>query len=92
MHAESFLHLSDEGTGEKLSNSTQQSLYKDQLPGISLKNQDILRVYSVVTTGIGKSPDMSSEFQLQPNVEPTQHVPRQVPTHTQGILCQPGNL
>ena len=32
MHGESFLHLSDEGTGgEKLSHSTQQSLCKDQL-------------------------------------------------------------
>ena len=80
---------SDEGTGEeKLFNSTQQSLYKDQLQGISLKKQDILRVYSVVSTGIGKSPDTPSEFQLQPNEESTQHAPIQVPTHTHEL---PGN-
>ena len=48
----------------------------------------ILRVYSVVTTGIGKSLDTPSKFQLQPNEEITQHTPRQVPTHTQEI---PGN-
>ena len=84
MHGESFLHWSDEGTGEeKVSNSTQQSLYKDQLQGISLKKQDILRVYSVVTTGIGKSPDTPSGFQLQSNEEPTQHTPRQVPLNYQ---------
>ena len=62
MHGESFLHWSDEGTGEEeLSNSTQQSLYKDQLQGISLKKQGVLRVYSVVTTGIGKSPRHSKQ-------------------------------
>ena len=84
MHGKSFLHWSDEGTGEeKLSNSTQWSLYKDQLQGIPLKKQDILRVYSVVSTEIRKSPDTPSKFQLQPNEEPTQHAPRQVPTHTQ---------
>ena len=89
IHGESFLHWSDEGTGEeKLSNSTQQSLYKGQLQGISLKKQDILRVYSVVTTRIGKSPNPPSEFQLQPNEEPTQHAPRQVLIHTQEL---PGN-
>ena len=78
MHGKSFLHWSDEGTGkEKLSNSTQSSLYKDQLQGISLKKQDILRMYSVVSTKIRKSPDTPSEFQLQPNEEPVQHGPRQ---------------
>ena len=89
MHGKSFLHWTDEGTGEeKLSNSTQQFLNKDELQGISLKQQDILRVYSVVTTGIGKSLDTPSKFQLQPNEEITQHAPRQVPNHTQE---QPGN-
>ena len=53
-----------------------------------MKKQDILRVYSVVSTKIRKSPDTPSEFQLQPNEEPTQHAPRQVQTHTQE---QPGN-
>ena len=43
MHGKSFLHWSDAETGEeKLSNSTQWSLYKDHLQGISLKKQDIL--------------------------------------------------
>ena len=38
MHGKSFLHWTGEGTGEeKLFNSTQWSLYKDQLQGISLK-------------------------------------------------------
>ena len=68
MHGRSFQHWSDEGTGlEKQPNSTQQSLCKDQLQGASLKKQNILRVYSVLTTGIGKSPDDPCEFQLQPN-------------------------
>ena len=71
MHGKSFLHLSDEGTGEKLPNSTQQSLYKGQFQGISLKQWDILRLYSVVTTGIGKLLDTQSKFQLQPNEEIT---------------------
>ena len=73
---------------EKLSNSTQQSLNKDELQGVSLKQQDILRVYSVVTTGIGKLLDTPSKFQLQPNEEITQHAPRQVLTYTQEL---PGN-
>ena len=78
MHDKSFLHWSDEGTGEeKLPNFTQQSLYKDQLQGILLKKQDILRVYSVVPTKIRKSSDTPSEFQMQPNEEPMQHAPRQ---------------
>ena len=38
----------------KLSHSTQWSLYKEQLQGMPLKKQDILRVYSDVFTGIGK--------------------------------------
>ena len=68
MHGRSFQHWSDEGTGlEKQPNSTQQSLCKDQLQGASLKKQNILGVYSVLTTGIGKSPDDPCEFQLQPN-------------------------
>ena len=70
MQGESFLHWSDEGTGEEmLANSTQQSLYKDQLQGVSLKKRDILRVYSVVSTKIRKSLDTPSKFQLQPNEE-----------------------
>ena len=65
MHGRSFQHWSDEGTGlDKQSNSTEQSLYKDHLQGDSLKKQNILRVYSVVTTGIDKSPDDPCEFQL----------------------------
>ena len=65
MHGKSFLHWTDEGTGEeKISNSTQQSLNKDELQSVSLKQQDILRVYSVVTTEIEKSLDTPSKFQL----------------------------
>ena len=89
MHGKSFLHWSDEGMGEeKLSDSTQWSLYKDQLQGISLRKQDILRVYSVVSIEIRKSPDTPSEFQLQPNEKPVQHAPRQILTHTKEL---PGN-
>ena len=81
IHGKSFLHWSDEGTGEeKLPNSTQWSLYMDPLPGTSLKKQDILRVYSVMSTEIRKSPDTASEFQLQSNEEITQHALGQVPT------------
>ena len=65
MHGRSFQHWSDEGTGlEKQSHSTQWSLYKDHLKGDSLEKQNILRVYSVVTIGIEKSPDDPCEFQL----------------------------
>ena len=89
MHGRSFQHWSDEGTGlEKQSNSTQQSFHKDQLQGISLKKQDILRVYSVETTGIKKSPGDPCEFQLQPNEEIAQHAPRQVPINPKVALCQ----
>ena len=85
----SFQHWSDEGTGEeKQSNSTKWSLYKDHLQGNSLKKQNILRVYSVVKTGIGKSPDDPCEFQLQSNEEIKQHAPRQVPINPQGALHQ----
>ena len=90
MHGRSFPHWSDEGTGlEKKSHSTLQSLHKDQLQGTSLKKQNILRVYSVVTTGIGKSPDDPCEFQLQPNEDLIeQHAPRKVPINLQGALHQ----
>ena len=57
MHGISSHHLANEGTGEeKLSHSTQWSLYKEQLQGMPLKKQDILRVYSDIFTGIGKFP------------------------------------
>ena len=89
MHGRSIQHWSDEGTGpEKQSHSTQQSLHKDQLQGISLKKQNILRVYSVVTTGIRKSPDDLCGFQLQQNEEIKQHAPKQVPINPQGALHQ----
>ena len=53
-----------------------------------MKKQNILRVYSVVTTGIEKSPDCLCEFQLQPNEEIKQHALRQVPINPQGALHQ----
>ena len=77
MHGISSHHLSDEGTSEeKLSHSTQWSLYKEQLQGMPLKKQDILRVYSDVFTGIGKFPGPPYKFQLKPNVKPARHAPR----------------
>ena len=59
MHDDLTQHLTKIGTGEeKLSHSTQQSLYKEQLQGIPLKKQDILRVYSDVFTRIGSFQDL----------------------------------
>ena len=76
MHGNLNKHLSDEGTsGEKLSHSTQWSLYKEQLQGIPLKKQDLLRVYSDVFTRIGKFPGPLYKFQLKPNAQPARHVP-----------------
>ena len=71
MHDTSSHHLANEGTGEeKLSHSTQWSLYKEQLQGVPLKKQDILRVYSNIFTRIGKFPGPPYKFQLKPNVKP----------------------
>ena len=68
MHGTSSHHLAIEGTGEeKLSHSTQWSLYKKQLQGMPLKKQDIFRVYSDVFTRIGKFPGPPYKFQLKPN-------------------------
>ena len=77
MHGNSSCHLGNEGTEEeKLSHSTQQSLYKEQLQGMPLKEQDILRVYSDVFTRIGKFPGPPYKFQLKPNEKPARHAPR----------------
>ena len=59
------------------------SLYKEQLQGIPLKKQDILRVYSDVFTGIGKFPGPPYKFQLKPNAKPARHALRHVPIHLQ---------
>ena len=76
-----------EGTSEeKLSHSTQQSLYKEQLQGMPLKKQDIVRVYSDVFTRIGKFPGPPYKFQLKPNVKLARHAPRQVPIHLQEVF------
>ena len=84
MHADLTQHLTRIGTGEEmLSHSTQQSLYKEQLQGIPLKKQDILRVYSDVFTGIGKFPGPPYKFQLKPNGKPARHALRHVPIHLQ---------
>ena len=83
MHGDSSHHLRNEGTEEKLSHSTQWSLYKEQLQGMPLKKQDILRVYSDVFTGIGKFSGPPYKFQLKPNAKPAIHAPRQVPVHLQ---------
>ena len=76
MHGISAHHLANEGTGkEKLSHSTQWSLYKEQLQGMPLKKQDILRVYSDVFTRIGKFPGPPYKFQLKPNAQLARHAP-----------------
>ena len=84
MHGDSTQHLTKKGTNEeKLSHSTQRSLYKEQLQGIPLKKQDILRVYSDVFTGIGKFPGPPYKFQLKPNAKPARHAPMHDPIHLQ---------
>ena len=50
--------------------------YKEQLQGMPLKKQHILRVYSEIFTGIGKFPGPPYKFQLKPNAKPTRHAPR----------------
>ena len=84
MHGVSSHHSANGGTGEeKLSHSTQQSLYKKQLQGMPLKKQGILRVYSDVFTGIGKYPGPPYKFQLKPNLKLARHAPRCIPIHLQ---------
>ena len=84
MHGISSHHLANKGTGEeKLSHPTQRSLYKEQLQGVPLKKQDILRVYSDVFTGIGKFPGPPYKFQLKPNAKLARHAPQHVPVHLQ---------
>ena len=84
MHGNLTHHLANEGTGEeKLSHSTQWYFYKEQLQGMSLKKQDILRVYSDVFTRIGKFPGPPYKFQLKPNVKLARHAPRRIPVHLQ---------
>ena len=84
MHGISSHHLGNEGTDEeKLAHSTQWSLYKEQLQGMPLRKQDILRVYSDVFTGIGKLPGPPYKFQLKPNAKLARHAPRQVLVHLQ---------
>ena len=89
MHGISSHHLTNEGTGkEKLSHSTQQSIYKEQLQGMPLKKQDVLRVYSDVFTRIGKFPGPSYKFQLKPNVKQARHAPIHFPIHLQEAFHQ----
>ena len=84
MHGISSHHFGNEGTDEeKLSHSTQQSLYKKQLQGMPLKKQDILRVYSDIFTRIGKFPGPPYKFKLKPNAKPARHALRWVPVHLQ---------
>ena len=84
MHVDLTQHLTKKGTSEeKLPHSMQQSLYKEQLQGIPLKKQDILRVYSDTFTGIGKFPGPLYKFQLKPNAKLARHAPRRVPLHLQ---------
>ena len=87
MHGDLTKHLTKQGTDEgKLSYSTQQSLYKEQLQGIPLKKQDILRVYSDVFTRIGKFPGPPYKFQLKPDAKPARHALMHVPIHLQEAI------
>ena len=89
MYGISSHHLANEGTGEeKLSHSTQWSLYKEQLQGMPLKKQDILRVYSDVFMRIGKFPGPPYKFQLKPNAKPARQAPRHIPIHLQEAFHQ----
>ena len=82
--AKSFLHQKMNGSEDKLSNnSNKHSFLEKQLQGGPLTKQDILDVYSDVSTGIGKFPGMPYKFQLKPNAKPTRHAPRKVPIHLQ---------
>ena len=77
MHGISSHHLGNEGTDEeKVSHSTQQSLYKEQLQGMPLKKQDILRVHPDVFTGIGKFSGPPYKFQLKSNAKSARHALR----------------
>ena len=82
--ANSFLHQKMKESKKKLSNcSNKWSISENQLQGSPLKKQDILDIYSDVSTRIGKFPGMPYKFQLKPNAKPTRHAPRKVPIHLQ---------
>ena len=83
MHGDLTQHLTKKGTDEKLSHSTQWSLYKEQLQGIPLKKQDILRVYSDVFTRIGKFPGPPYKFLLKQSAKAARHALRHIPIHLQ---------
>ena len=94
MHGDLTQHLTKNGTGEeKLSHSTQWSLYKEQLQGIPLKKQDILRLYSDVFIRIRKFPGPPYKFQLKPNTKLARHAlkacpnpsPRRIPQRNQEL-------
>ena len=80
----SFLHCKNEGSTEKVTNSSTKSfISKDQLQGAPLMKQDILEMYSDVFSRIGKFPGDPYKFQLKPNAKPTRYAPRKVPIHLQ---------
>ena len=84
IHGDLIQHLTKKGTDEeKLSHSTQQPLYKEQLQGIPLKKQGILRVYSDVFTKIKKFPGPPYKFLLKQNTKLAKHALRCVPIHLQ---------
>ena len=79
MVLKSSLHHKMNGSDEKLSSdSNKWSISQSQLKDHPLTKQDILQVYSVVFTGIGKFPGMPHKFQLKENAKPTRHAPRKV--------------
>ena len=82
MHVYLSQHCGNEGSArEKPSHSNKQSLTKEQLQGMPLMKQDILKAYTDIFTGIGKFPGPPYKFQLKPNVKPTRHAPRCIPIH-----------
>ena len=82
--AKSFHHQKMNGSEEILSNdSNKHSILQSQLQDHPLTKQAILDVYSCVSTGIGKFPEMPYKFQLKENAKPMIHAPRKVPIHLQ---------
>ena len=82
--AKSFLHQQMKESERKLSNcSNKYSISKRQLQDSPLTKQDILDIYSDISTRIGKFPGLPYKFQLKPSAKPTRHAPRKVPIHLQ---------
>ena len=89
IHVDLSHHCGNEGSAkEKPSHSNKWSLTKEQLQGVPLMKQDILKAYSDIFTGIGKFPGPPYKFQLKPNVKLARHAPRHIPIHLQEAFHQ----